>query len=156
MFFFHHWLLLLFFAYFHCWFHLFISPTSGFFITVSSGIFISPLTFTIVFHKLCLTWPFFCQVLRFCVGVTRVLRIWESSFYSSAFFTLHFFPTFATIPRVLRIWESFSNSQVFLPYTLFQYLAQPAFIKASLGTCSSSLKVAGSPTEVGSAKGISQ
>ena len=36
----------------------------------------------------------------------------------------------------------------FLPYTPSQYLAQPAFIKVSLGAASSSLKVAGPPTEV--------
>ena len=36
----------------------------------------------------------------------------------------------------------------FLPYAPSQHLAQPAFIKASLGAGSSSLKVAGPPTEV--------
>ena len=37
-------------------------------------------------------------------------------------------------PRVLRIWDAFFfNLRCFLPYTLSQHLAQPAFITASLG-----------------------
>ena len=39
---------------------------------------------------------FFTFLRYFCVAVPRVLRIWESFFYSQAFFTLHSFPTFAT------------------------------------------------------------
>ena len=44
---------------------------------------------------------------------------------------------------------------VFLPYTLSQHLAQPAFIKASLGAGSSSMKVAGPLTEVRNRSGAS-
>ena len=63
-------------------------------------------------------------------------------------------PTFAIVSRVLRIWESFFYSQAFstlrrfLPCTPSQHLEQPAFIKASLGAGSSSLKVAECLTEV--------
>ena len=61
-----------------------------------------------------------CQALRFYVDVPRVLRIWESFFYSQAFFTLHSFPTFATVPRLLRIWERFFTlREFFLSYTHF-------------------------------------
>ena len=42
----------------------------------------------------------------------------------------------------------FFYSQAFLPYTPSQHLAQSAFIMASLGVDSSSLKAAGPPTEV--------
>ena len=50
--------------FYYCWLHLFISPTLGFFITGFSGVFISPLVFTIVFwvfpfHQLSLPWLFF-------------------------------------------------------------------------------------------------
>ena len=44
--------------------------------------------------------------------------------------------------------ERFLLSDFFLPYAPSRHLAQPAFIKASLGAGSSSLKVAGPPTEV--------
>ena len=44
-------------------------------------------------------------------------------------------------------WAFFTH-RCFLPYAPSQHLAQPAFIKASLGAGSSSLKVAGPPTEV--------
>ena len=78
-----------------------------------------------------------------------MLRIWKSIFYSQAFFTLHFFPTFATVSRVLRIWESLFYPQEFFTLNLpFQHLAQPAFIKAPLGVGSSSFNVAGHPTDV--------
>ena len=40
-------------------------------------------------------------------------------FYSQAFFTLHSFPTFATVPQVLRISESFLYSQAFLTLRSF-------------------------------------
>ena len=44
--------------------------------------------------------------------------------------------------------RAFFTVRRFLPYTPSQHLAQPAFIKASLGVGSSSLKVARPPTEV--------
>ena len=53
---------------------------------------------------------FFTFFGSFCVAVPRLLRIWESLFYSQAFFLLH----------------------------SSQHLTQPAFIKASLGAGSSS------------------
>ena len=54
--------------------------------------------------------------------------------------------SFTTSATDLR--EHFLLSGIFLPYTPFRYLAQHAFIKASLGAGSSSLKVAGPSTEV--------
>ena len=56
----------------------------------------------------------FCQVLRFCVAVPRVLRVWESFFYPQVLFTLHSFPIFATILQVLWISYRFFYHQAFL------------------------------------------
>ena len=58
--------------------------------------------------------------LPFLFHLPWALRFWEGIFYPQAFFTLRSFPTF---------------------------LAQPAFIKASLGASSSSLKFAGLHTD---------
>ena len=58
--------------------------------------------------------------LPFLFHLPRALRFWVGIFYPQAFFTLRSFPTF---------------------------LAQPAFIKASLGASSSSLKFAGLHTD---------
>ena len=44
--------------------------------------------------------------------------------------------------------DIFFTLRRFLPYTPSRNLAQPAFINASLGTGSSSSKVAGPPTEI--------
>ena len=93
------------------------------------GFHFSPLIFTTVFRVFSLLIAFFmsptlllfCQVLRSCVVVPWVLRIWEGSFL------------------ILRR---------FLPYTPSRHLAQPSFIKAFLGAGSSSLKVPGPPTNV--------
>ena len=49
---------------------------------------------------------------------------------------------------VARFEWAFFTHRRFLPYASSQHLAQPAFIKASLGAASSSLKVAGPPIEV--------
>ena len=51
--------------------------------------------------------------LPFLFHLPRVLRFWVGIFYPKVFFTLHSFPTFWHIPNIL---------------------AQPAFIKVSLGT----------------------
>ena len=56
--------------FYYCWLHLFISPALGFFITVCSGVFISPLIFTIVFRvisfrKLFLPWLIFVRYFVF-------------------------------------------------------------------------------------------
>ena len=48
----------------------------------------------------------------------------------------------------MNLSKLFLLSGVFLPYTPFWHFAQPGFIKASVGARSSSLKVAGPPTEV--------
>ena len=51
----------------------------------------------------------FCQVLHFCVVVPRVLQIWESFFYTQAFFTLNSFPTFGTV----RFYQGFPGGRQF-------------------------------------------
>ena len=63
-------------------------------------------------------------LIAFCFHLPRALRFWVGIFYPQAFFTLRFFATF---------------------------LAQPTFIKASLGVGSSSLKFAGLHTDPGNA-----
>ena len=98
MFSFHHWFLLSFLGvfiadcvcslhhcFFRCFFFCFFFHHWFYFCFLS--VFISPSFFTVTV---------FCQVLRFCVVVPRMLRIWESFFYSQAFFTLHCVPKFGT------------------------------------------------------------
>ena len=51
----------------------------------------SPTFFTLTSFLL-----FFCRILRFCIVVPHVLRIWEGFFCPQAFFTSHSFPTFNT------------------------------------------------------------
>ena len=97
------------------------------------GCFVSPLIFTIVFRcfhcwlylftsLFLLCYDFFYQALCSRVVIPRKLR---------AFFTLHSFPTF--------------GATLAAPTT---QLHQPAFIKTSLATSSSALKVPRPPTEV--------
>ena len=62
----------------YCWFHLFIHC------------FFRCFYFTDILYRDCFL------LLRFCVVVPRVLRIWESIFYSHMLFTLRSFPTFGT------------------------------------------------------------
>ena len=61
----------------------------------------------------------FCQVLCFYVVVPQVLWIWKSFFYPQGFFTLHTFPTFATVLQVLQIWERFFYPQTFFTLNSF-------------------------------------
>ena len=87
----------------------------GFFFAVSSAVFICPLIFTIVFrvfHRFSLPWLFFTRYFTF------VLLYRECDGFERTFFT----------PRR------------FLPYTLSQHLAQPAFTKVP-SFPSSALKV---------------
>ena len=97
------------------------------------GCFVSPSIFTIVFgcfhcwlylftSLFLLCYDFFYQALCSCVVIPRKLR---------AFFTLHSFPTY--------------GATLAAPTT---QLHQPAFIKTSLATSSSALKVPRPPTEV--------
>ena len=55
----------------------------------------------------------FCQILRFPVVIPRVLRIWESFFYSHAFFTLHSFPQLPLHRKCYRFERLFLISGVF-------------------------------------------
>ena len=74
--------------FYYCWLHLFISSTLGFFITVSSDVFISRLILTIVFRMLSfhqLSLPWLCQVLRF------MLLYRECYGFERTFFTLRRF-----------------------------------------------------------------
>ena len=76
----------------------------------------------------------------------------------SSFFTFHgccHFSPFSgvSIFQLFRVFlccctESATDLRLFLSYTSSRHLTQPAFIKASLEAGSSSLKVAGPPTEV--------
>ena len=97
---------LIFFSCFHFFMFLFLQMFSGVFII--DCIFSLHCFFT------------FCEVLRFCAVVSKVLRIWESFFYSQAFFALHPFSTFG-------------------PTCFYQ-----GFPEAG----STALKIAGPPTEV--------
>ena len=170
---------------------LFFQSTLGLFITVSSGVLISPLIFPIIFWVFSsfiaffhftnfrvFRHPFvscfhitsdfyyifsrvfisptffgmtvFCQVLRFCFIALRVLRIRER-----LFFTFGRFLPYTPSPHLPQYREqygfqrTFFSLRRFLTYTPSRHLTQPAFINASLGAGSSSLKVAGPPTEVG-------
>ena len=90
----------------------------------------------------------FYQELRFCVVVPRVLQIWEIFFYLQAFFALYSFPHLPKYRKYYGSERTFFILKRFLTYILSQHLAQPAFIMASLGAGTSSMKVAGPPTEV--------
>ena len=92
MFLFHHWFFLLSFGYFHRSLHFFISPTLGFFDTLSSVVFISPVIFTIFFrvfsfHQLSLAWLFFVRYFVFvllhceCYGFESVFFLLSGDFY---------------------------------------------------------------------------
>ena len=120
MFFFHHWFLLLFFAYFHCWFHLFISATSGLFITVSSGVFMSLLIFTIVFHKLYLTWMFFFA--RYFVFVLLYRECYE---FERALFTLRRFLLYTSFPHLPQYRECYGFERAFLTLRCFHLTLLP-------------------------------
>ena len=61
------------------------------------------------------------------------------------FHVLHFC---VVVPKYYGLEKAFYTLRHFLPYTPSRHLAQPAFIKASLGVGSSSFKVPGPPTEV--------
>ena len=69
--------------------------------------FFSCLYFTADFCQISLVWRFFVKYFDFVVA--RVLRIWESIFYSQALFTLHSFPTFGTN----RFYQDFPGSRQF-------------------------------------------
>ena len=63
---------------------------------------------------------FFTFFGSFSVAVPRLLRIWESLFYSQAFFLLHSFPTFDTT----CFYQGFSGSRQFFPTHLFVLITQ--------------------------------
>ena len=137
----HHWFLLFFGGIFRFWLHLFISPTLGFLIFVSSGVFIFIPDFYCCFPGVLISPTFFpetdfCQILCFCVVVPWVLRIWEGFFYSQTFFTLHFFPYLPQYHECYGYERAFFALRRFLPCTSYRHLEQPP--KASLGAGSSS------------------
>ena len=100
------------------------------------------------FHQLFLPWLFFIRYFVFVVLYREHYGFERAFFYSQAFFVLNSFPTFATVPQVLLIWKSFFYSQAFFTFYLSWHLAQSAFMKASLGAASTSLKAAVPPIEV--------
>ena len=108
-----------------------------FFVTVSSAVYISPLIFTLAFsmfsfYQLFFSVIAFCQALRFSVAVPQVLRISESFFTS--FLTLHFLPHLPQYREYYGYERAFFTRRHYLPYTPSYHLAQPAIIKASLGS----------------------
>ena len=120
----------------------FLATRLGFFITVSSGVSISPLIFTIVFRVFSLLTTF--------VHFTN-FRVFHHCFFRCFYFTTNSFHQFflpcAIVTWVLWIWESFFTLRGFFTLTPFQDLVQPNFIKASLGANTSPLTVSGPPTE---------
>ena len=128
MFSFFTWFSPLFFGCFNCWLHFFMSPT--FF------------TLTAFLH---------CFFVRYFVFVLLCCKCYR---FETAFVTLRRFLSYTSSPHLLQYWGCYGSDRAFfilrcfLPYTRLQHLAQSAFIKASLGAGSSSLKVTGSPTEV--------
>ena len=103
---------------------------------ISGNKFISPTLLLFVRHFI------FVLLYRECYGFER------------AFFTLRHFLPYTPSPRLPQYCKcygferAFSTLRQFLPYTSSRHLEQPAFIKASMGASNSSLKIAGSPTEV--------
>ena len=75
---------------------------------------------------------FMLLFLQLFSGVFIFDCIWSLHF--TVCWVLHFWVVVVVVPRVLRIWESIFYSQVFfyLFYTPSQHLAQPPFIKSSL------------------------
>ena len=100
----------MFFGCFHCWLHLFISPTLGFLQVFSfHKLFLLLFFINFLYHD-CFFVLFCFLALRFCVAVPRVLWIWEESFsYSQTFFISHSFRTFGTT----CFYQGFPGSQQF-------------------------------------------
>ena len=70
----------------------------------------------------------FYQVLRFCVVIPQVLRIWESFFYFQAFFMLYSFSYSPQYRKYYRSERTLFILRRFLTYILSEDLAQTAFI----------------------------
>ena len=153
MFSFHHWFLLLFFGCFHCSLHLFFSPTLEFFYHCFHMCFYFITDFYYCFSGgfISLTFYHDCFFVRY---FSFVLLYRECYGFEKAFFSLSFFLTYTPSPhfpwccRCYWFKRAFFYSQGFFPYTPSRHLAQHAFIKASMGACSFSLKVAWPPIEV--------
>ena len=116
----------MFFGCFHCWLHLFISPTLG------------------CFHQSFFKCFHFTNYFYYCFSSTS----FTMTVFLYFFVFWHFF--FVLLYRECYGFErrAFLTLKRFLSHTPSEHLAQLAFIKASLGASSSSLKVAGPPTEV--------
>ena len=75
--------------FYYCWLHLFISPTLGFFITISLGVSISPLIFTDLRKLFLFSCNFYLTLLpHICHRTASATDLRELS-CSQAFFTLH-------------------------------------------------------------------
>ena len=75
-----------------------------------------------------------------CLFIFHLSRVFHFSPFSGFFVLLY--------RECYGFGRAFFTLRRLLPYTPSRHLAQPAFIKASLGAGSSFLKVAGPPTEV--------
>ena len=95
-------------------------------------------------HQLC------CFFVRHLVFVS----LYECYGFDEAFFTLWYILLYSLSPHWPQFRECYGFERAIftlryiLPYAPSQHLAQPAFIKVSLGAGSSSLKVAGLLTEI--------
>ena len=127
----------------------------GFSITVSSGVFILPLIFTIVcwvfsfnqfivFHH-CLCRCFhFTNVFYYCFSVIFI----SPTFLTMTVFFVRYFVFVLLYRECYRFKRASFTLKRFLPYMPSRHLAQPVFLKASIEAGSSSLKVAGPPTAI--------
>ena len=82
------------------------------------------------------------------------MLLYECYGFDEAFFTLWHILLYSLSPHWLQFRECYGFERAIftlwyiLPYAPSQHLAQPAFIKVSLGAGSSSLKAAGLLTEI--------
>ena len=79
--------------------HLFISPILGFFITLSSGVSVSPLFVTTIFWVFSFSYSqafFYLTLLPHICHSTASATNFREAFCSQVFFALHSFPTFST------------------------------------------------------------
>ena len=72
--------------------------------------------------------------LLLCCYTASATDLRKLFFVSQAFFTLHSFPIFVTVPRVLRIWQSFFDSQAFFTKHFFPTFGTTCFYQGFPGS----------------------
>ena len=138
--------------FYHCWLHLFISLTLGF-SSLLVQVFLFHHRFLLLFLGCFhltkfLTINVFLSSTSFLCCCTASATDLRELFLLSGIFYLTRLPHICHSTISAMDLRAFFTLSCFLLYTPSQYLVQPAFIKASLGAGSSSLKVAGPPIEV--------